>query len=273
MFCKKIVISLMFIAATTLCSESNAQTLDHLPGYKFNPKDIQFLSNYTIVSDDIKVLGRGVVGVERDIVVKNNNSIISIHIHLAQDKTLNAAGIVKNIVEDPSLATGFGYIKKDHKKVGIGEVLYGSGLGPIKGVITSGALFSRKNVVIELLDETTKGKNPNLEPLARQIDKDIDSKVRVTLKEMQSHLPVISDFSASSNTAKEFSRQNLTVKISDPNGFKLKRSYAGNVLVKQTSQGDRMKVSGGPSVETVTLIVVNDHLLYSEKTIKITVTK
>lgn len=273
MLYKKIAISLIFIAITTFSNQSSAQTLDHLPGYKFNPKNIPFLSAYKITSDNINFEGRDVVGIQREITFQNNNSIISIYIHIAQNKTPNASSIIKNIINNRFLSTGFAYNKKDHKKIGIGEVLYASVLGPINGKITSRVLFSRNNVIIKILNKTTTGPKPNIEPLAKQIDKDIDNKVKVTLKEIEAYKPIIEKFNLDKKDIKEYTQTKLTIDIKDPNKKNTQFFYEtkGDIIEENGQYLFDSPIKLGK--DTLTIVVVNDHLLYSEKTIEFTVIK
>lgn len=273
MFNKKIASSLIFSVITTFSIQANAQTLDHLPGYKFNPKNIPFLNSYKIENDNTYYQGRSLIGVQRKITLKNkNNNIISIHIHIAQDKTLDTSSIIKNIIKSPFLSTGFAYNKKDHKKVGIGEVLYANVLGPIKGGIRSGVLFSRNNIIIQVLNRTT-GTTLDIEPLAKQIDKDIDNTVKVTFKEIEAYKPIIEKLKLDKEDIKEYTQTKLTIQIKDPNKKSTQFFYEtkGDVIEENGQYLFDSPIKLGK--DTLTIIVVNDHLLYSEKTIEFTVIK
>ena len=253
------------------CGSSYANGLDHLPGYKFTPKKIPFLKDYKITEDVVYVEGRETFGIQRRISFKKKKSFLSIHIHVAQNKKVNRSKIINGIILNPNITGASAYNRQDPKKVGIGEALYTRNSAPILDVLYTRVLFSRNNIVVRISDQTKSQRTTNLKPLAEEIDKDISRRIRVSLKKIESCQPIIEDFILAKKAIKAHTTTILTVKVSDPAKLKTSLFFETNGEVIKINKGYTLDSPILLGKHTVNLIVVNENLLYSEKTVSFSV--
>lgn len=266
------VIILILISHTLINSNvCYASDLNQLPGYKLKTQQIPFLKDYKIEDDEIDYDSLNSLGVQRELVFAKKDSKIYINIYVSQSKELKPVNIISNIINRSSRTVSNTFNKQDHKAIGVGENLY-TYQPKIKNSIGISLLFSRNNIVVEITDRSKK-RTLDLKPIAEQIDKDIDNKVKITFKEIESHQPIIEEFYIHKNEIKPYTETKLEIKIKDPNKMKTYLFFKTKGEVIKENNQYLLDSPIKPGKETLTIIVINDNLLYSKKTIEFTVIK
>lgn len=248
-------------------------------GFALDPNTINALDGYTVATDVLREEERGVMGMQRQIEMIKGNSRLRLDIGLTQDPILKIENILRHFTTSSS------HIAFEHRSVNgrslgieIGDVVYVSNGSSNKSILGE-IIFFRSNIFISIVELPTQppagdmfSLSVNLKPIALEIDAQIQSLPDHSVQELRALLPVIAEFSIAENVELEpGDRIDLTLSVSDPRGLPLTILHTGRDGDVLTEGPMQYQAGSKVGTHTLTVVVVNDHLLYSEDTLSIDV--
>ena len=242
------------------------------PGLKFVPASVSSLGGYSIKKDKRLVveIGRS-KSLMRQLFLEKGAEQVRIELLVCPTETKDAHEALLRKIAGSAMPVEL-LRRGDRNGIQVGDLNFVREIDP---ALVSFIEFVRNNIMVHV---RTEDSTLNVVALATEIDRQIVAEANFTTETIKTRIPTIKAFAPQSSTIAQLSSTPITLNVTDPQGRKLEFEFNGHL--GQLKRDDsvtpptlRFTSDDRPGQAKITVLVINENLLFDSAETAVTVSK